>query len=431
MKLLFTGPLLDFSGFAHASRNFLRALHASKSIELTARPIKYDRADTAFVPEPWLDTLLKKDLQDVDMAIQMTTCNVEAVPIPGICNGLYTFFESDRLQMTWAQKANEFDFLLVPCRHNAEALMRSGVTKPILVIPPPCDFAVYDKQYPPFKLENAGDRTVFYSICQLSAKKGVDALLKAYFAAFADAPDDVLLVLKTYINMQDRSQDMATIKNYIAQIKQGCRIPAPKLPPVLPIVDIMTDDEIHGLHNRGHAYVCSSRAEGWGIPPFDALGHGNVLISNMSSGLEGFVRPEHALVYGGSESFFFDMHHPDPGLFTGVEQCFEPSPVQMAFLMRKYHTLRRKAMQNTLTAEEQEEWNAVLQRQENGRKAVASFHYEDTHDKITPQLEKILEQYSNGEPIIFTQEQPAADTPVHIGAEPESTQTGFDDGAGV
>jgi hypothetical protein len=401
MKLLFTGPLLDFSGFAHASRNFLHALVASNKFDLTARALKYDLADNKFEPEPWLNALLKTDLQDVDMAIQMTTCNIEAQPVPGICNGLYTFLESDRLQAAWTQKANEFDFLLVPCKHNAEALMRSGVTKPILVIPPPCDFAEYDKSYAPFKIENAGDRTIFYSICQLSAKKGVDALIKAYLAAFVDTPDDVLLVLKTYINMHDRSNDMATIKNYIAQIKQGCRIPSPKLPPILPITGIMKDDDIHALHKRGHAYVCSSRAEGWGIPAFDALGHGNTLISHMNTGLEGFVRPEHALVYGGMETFFFDMNHPDPRLYTGLEQCFEPSPVQMAFLMRKYHTLRVKAMKNTLTAEDQKEWDAVIQRQENARKATQSFHYENTHQMITPQLEKVMEKWKNGESITF------------------------------
>jgi len=419
MKILFTGPLLDFSGFAHASRNFLHSLEASSKFDLAARALTYDRLDGTdrFVPDAWLKTLLNNDLQNVDMAIQMTTCNNEAQIIPGICNGLYTFLESDRVQFTWAQRANEFDFLMVPCRHNAEALMRSGVTTPILVVPPSCDTSVYTKHRKPFQLENAGDRTVFYSICQLSAKKGIDALLKAYFAAFADSPDDVLLVLKTYINMQNRSQDMEAIKRYIAQIKQGCRIPVQKYPPVLPMVDIMSDDDIHALHERGHAYVCSSRAEGWCIPAFDSLGHGNLLITNARTGLEGFVRQEHALIYDGAETFFFDMHHPDPGLFTGLEQCFEPSPVQMAFLMRKYHDLRTKAMSNTLNADEQQEWDAILQRQENARNVVSSFHYENTHDKVTPQLEIILEKWRNGLAIEFEQGVPddGSDSPGSVG----------------
>lgn len=414
MKILFTGPLLDFSGFAHASRNFLRSLNAAKTLDLVARPLLYDNAGQKFQPEQWMSDVLKKELTSINMAIQMTTCNVEAVPVPGVCNGLYTFLESDRLQLSWAQKANQFDFLLVPCRHNAEALMRSGVTRPIMVLPPPTDVGVYNKLQVPYKIENAGDRTIFYNICQLSAKKGIDALLRSYWAAFADTPDEVLLVLKTYINMQDRSQDLSQIKNYIAQVKRGARIPSNNLPPVLPIVDILSDDQLHGLHQSCHAYVCSSRAEGWCLPAFDALGHGKVLISNMSTGLEGFVRKEHALVYGGSETFFFDMHHGDPGLYTGVEQCFEPSPVQMAFLMRKYHSLRMKAMQNILNEDEQKEWAAVLQRQQNGRKIVDTFHYENTHGKFVPQLELAYNQWSNGKPINFNTELATTTEPVLV-----------------
>jgi hypothetical protein len=134
MKLLFTGPLLDFSGFAHASRNFLRALVQSGSLDVVARPLRYDQLDEgqSFDAPDWMNSVLKKDLQNVDMAIQMTTCNIEAVPVPGVLNGLYTFFETDRIQQSWAQKANEFDFLIVPSRSNGETLLRSGVNKPIL-----------------------------------------------------------------------------------------------------------------------------------------------------------------------------------------------------------------------------------------------------------------------------------------------------------
>ena len=147
MKLLYTGPLLDFSGFAHASRNLLRALNESPDLELVARPLVYDELDSgqSFEVPEWLKPLLQNDLQGVDMALQMTTCNMEAVPVPGIVNGLYTFFETDRLQSSWAAKAQEFDFIIVPSKHNAQTLLNSGVTKPILVAGPPCDGDEYKK----------------------------------------------------------------------------------------------------------------------------------------------------------------------------------------------------------------------------------------------------------------------------------------------
>jgi glycosyltransferase involved in cell wall biosynthesis len=395
MKLLFTGPLLDFSGFAHASRNFARALDQSPDIDVVARPLQYDMLDAGekFVPPAWLQEMLEKDLMGVDMCIQMTTCNIEAQPVPGVCNALYTFLETDRLPVAWAQKANEFDFIIVPCKENAMAFMNCGIQKPVLVCAPPCDANDYHKDPAPFKIEQAGNRTIFYNICQLSTKKGIDLLLRAYYAAFADIPDDTLLVLKTYINMQNRQQDLAMVKQYISTIRDKCRIPVQKFPPVLPLVYIMSDDEINGLHTTGHAYVCSSRGEGWGIPVFDALAFGKTVISHQGGGLAEFVRPDNALVYGGTSSLYFDMPHPDPALFTGVERCYEPSVAEMSMIMRRFHDLRRGATDGTLDEGGQAEWEAVLQRRANARVISQNFDYREAWKKIVPQLSAALDSW--------------------------------------
>ena len=392
MKLLYTGPVLDFSGFAHASRGLLRALIQSDKLDVVVRPLRYDALDEGqeFETPDWMAPLLQKDLQDVDIALQMTTCNMEAVPVPGIVNGLYTFFETDRLQASWAQVANQFDFLMVASRANAQALLNSGINKPILVAGPPCDVDEYSKEYQPFEIANAGDRTVFYNICQLSTKKGIDVLLRAYYAAFAGTPDDVLLVLKTYVNMQGREQDIEAVKQYIHGVKTRARIPVQEFPPVLPLVYTMSDDEIHGLHARGDAYVCSSRAEGWGIPVFDALAHGNTVISHTNGGLGEFVKPDNSLVYGGTPSFFYDMPYHDPGMFTGMEQCFEPSPAELALTMQRFHLLRKGAEAGELNEQNQEQWNAVLQRRDNAVKVGESLDYRKVSDKIVEQLESVF-----------------------------------------
>lgn len=403
MKLLFTGPLLDFSGFAHASRSFLRTLLQDEKIDVVARVLKYDQLDAGqqFVPEEWLTTTLQKDLQNVDMAIQMTTCNVEAVPIPGILNGLYTFLESSHIQNSWASKANEFDFILVPCKANAEAMLNSGVTKPILVCGLPCDADIYSKEYKPFELEHAGNRTVFYNICQLSHKKGIDALLRAYHAAFWDMPDDVLLVLKTYIQMQNRANELEQVKGFIQNIRQRCRIPAERFPPVLPLVFTMSDDEIHGLHVRGDAYVCSSRAEGWGLPVFDALSHGKTVITNAAGGLNDFVAQDNALVYPGMPTYFFDTPHSDPGLYTGLERCFEPCIPTLAMTMRNFHLLCKGAQQGQLNEEGTAQWNAVLTRRNNAKLVGQKYDYRRTWSIITKNLHTMLDMWKKTGVIVF------------------------------
>jgi len=395
MKLLYVGPLMDFSGFATASRHLLQALAQNDRLEITARPLKFDSLDEGqeFEVPDWMQPLLENDLQNLDVAFQLITCNNEAVPVPGIPNGLYTFLETDRIQQGWVAKANEFDFLIVPSKHNATALLNSGVNKPILVAGPPCDVDDYKRDYEPFVIDNIEGRTVFYNICQLSTKKGIDVLLRAYFAAFAGAPNDVLLVLKTYVNMGGRQNDLEIVKQYIQGVKERCRIPISEYPPILPVIYTMSDDEVHGLHARGDAYVCTSRGEGWGIPAFDALAHGNTVISHNAGGLAEFVTPENSLVYGGTPTFFYDMPHPDPGLFTGLEQCFEPSPVELAMTMQRFHILRKANEADVLDEQGQAEWKAVLQRRENAKLVGEKLDYRNVHEQIVEQVEAAVQSW--------------------------------------
>jgi hypothetical protein len=98
------------------------------------------------------------------------------------------------------------------------------------------------------------------------------------------------------------------------------------------------------------------------------------------------VKNEFALIYSGTPTFFYDMPHPDPMLFTGLEQCFEPSPVQMALLMRKYHML--KTQKDDLTDEAETEWNSIIQRQENCMQLADKFDYRTVSNKVNIQIKE-------------------------------------------
>lgn len=387
MKLLLVGPLKDMSGYASAARNLAKALHYA-GCDLVLRNIQYDQRDNGEVLqlEPWADEALKRPLEDIDTFIQCTTPNIEANPKPGILNGLYFFWESDRLPQHWLQIVDKFNFLIVASKYNSDMLIKCGIQKPIIVIPAPFDTDIYNKDYPKFDIPNAENRTIFYNISQLSGKKGIDSLIRAYYAAFADRPDEVLLVLKTYINMVDRSNDLNIIKNFVQTIKNGTRLPIEKYPPILPIVDILSDEKIQQLHSTGHAYVCSSRSEGLCLPAFEALAHGTTLISNQYGGLGEFVSTNTALVYGGCQSHVFDMVHGDPYIWTGIERWFEPSTVEMAHLMKVFHLLRKCHAENTLTPENKVQWEKILKLQENGKELTSKLDYRKVGSLILEQF---------------------------------------------
>jgi len=415
MKVLFVGPINDFSGFAHASRLFLKTLNETE-FEVVARPLKYDQMDQgqSVEIEEWQQELMDKTISEgIDIVIQMTTCNIEAQPVPGVLNFLYSFFETDTIPPAWAQKANEFDAVMVPCRMNAQALLRSGVTKPIIGIPVPADRDTYDKEYVPYALGKRGDgRTVFYNICQLSSKKGIDTLLRSYFGAFADCPDEVVLVLKTYINMANRNngQELETLKAFINQVWQACRIPVEKRPPVVPILGTMTEDELHGLHSMDDsAYVCSSRGEGWGMPVFDALCHGRSVISHNWGGLEQFISDNVAMTYGGSLGLCYDMPHPDPVLFNGTTRWFEPSTGELSHIMRSYHLLKKMADADAFPegAGNEDEWNKVLSRRANARDMVNQYDYRIVQDQIQKVIQQAWDSFKEHGKIQFAAQEEA------------------------
>jgi hypothetical protein len=110
----------------------------------------------------------------------------------------------------------------------------------------------------------------------------------------------------------------------------------------------------------------------------------------MSGGLAEFVTRDNALVYGGTSTFFYDMPHSDPGLFTGVEQCFEPSPVELALTMKRFHMLLRSENRNE---QDQSEWDAVLQRRENAKQVGEKLDYREVYPHIVEQLESVFETW--------------------------------------
>lgn len=389
-------PCLDYSGFAHAARMLIRTLQQNPLLEVVARPLKYDQLDVGqqYIPPDWLKDALDKSITtNVDIVLQVTTCNVEAEVIPGVLNGLYTFFETNRLQPLWSQKAQSFDFLIVPSKHNAETLLRSGVTKPILVMGVPTDKDRFNQTYSKFDIKNSEGRTIFYNICQLSTKKRIDSLLRAYFAAFAAMPDEVLLVLKTYVNMLDRSKDLEMIKGYINMVKQKCRIPINKYPPVLPLVYTMSEDEICSLHQACDVYVNTSAAEGWNVPLFDSMCHGKTVISHQDSAMADYVTNSNALVYGGCQTLYYDMPHSDPGLYTGIEQCFEPSVAELAMHMQHYHLLRKGNDSGQLNLENQSKWNEMLAKRQQAKLLAERYDYRNVSPQITQQIISAYESW--------------------------------------
>lgn len=401
MKICYISPITSFSGFGRASRHLLQGLHQAGA-DLVVRNLQYDAPDpgSEFTPVDWVKGLMERPLEGIDVVVQCTTANIEAEPKPGLLNILYSFFEYDRIPPTWVQKVNQFHAVIVPCVANAQALARSGVNIPILVMPTPTDTCLYTRVWQPYEIPAAKDRTIFYNICQLSAKKGIDLLLRSYFAAFPDRPDEVLLVLKTYVNMQNRVGERQRIIEFINKVKQGTNLPLQKWPPVHIITNVTTDDDIQRMHAAGWIYVNSSRAEGHNYCLFDSMAHGNIAISSAVGGMAQYVSQDNCLLVNAITQNVYEQTG-DPHLCNGTARWFEPSTAEMTETMRAVHLLRSGEAKNELSFEHLDKWVEIKKRAENARKIAARHDLLEIGPRLLRQIEIAYKSLKTGGVVLF------------------------------
>ena len=276
----YIGQVFNQSGYAEAARNYILALHqlgVPVTVEairhndqqpdlgrdgevlasLVDRPIDYDRIVLHDTPDTWAHRL-------------------RAEP-PGIGIVGCTVWETSGLHPLWTKACNLVDEVWVPSRWNAEVFERSGVRVPIDVMPH-CMEAPDAAGVAPLELPGVPDGAfVFYSIFHWHERKNPIGLLAAYFAAFSGV-HDVVLVLKTYFDWalpagsadpKERS-DAQRLQDEVAAFKR--RMKLVHYPRVVGVTGILGRGAIQALHRRGDAFVLLQRAEGWGLPHFEAAG---------------------------------------------------------------------------------------------------------------------------------------------------------------
>jgi glycosyltransferase involved in cell wall biosynthesis len=365
MKILYIAPVRDFSGYAAAARGYINALHRAGA-DLVVRAIRYDRADSGseYKPTELERSLLLKPLNDIDVVIQHTTPN-ELRPVAGKINIAVVAWETNRIPEYWAKKLNQFDAVMTFCQTSVDAFVDSGVTVPVTKIPHTFDIPSYtldgvDKMHSEKEPGFFDGRFVFYNISQLSTKKGIDVLLRSYLTEFhGKDKDKVLLVLKTYIDMANRGSERQRIQAFVAGVKNALRLPADGYPPIMVISNTLTDKQLKKIHKTGDAYVCSSRAEGWCIPAFEALAYGKKLITTSWGGMGEFALKQEIEKESTNDQFvglsvrgyndahrenvfpvvytlepLVGQHHGDPELYTAKDLIAEPSVRSMMKQMR-------------------------------------------------------------------------------------------------
>lgn len=162
--------------------------------------------------------------------------------------------------------------------HIEKIMIDNGVSVPMVTSG--CGVDHWDRIIPDpdYRIAARGFRFLHVSSC--FPRKGVDALLEAYEAAFTSG-DDVTLVIKTFDNPHNEVREM------LAAMKAR----NPRFPDVVTIFGDITDAELKALYGQCQVMVGPSFAEGYGLPFAEAMLSGIPVITTNWGGQLDFCNP--------------------------------------------------------------------------------------------------------------------------------------------
>lgn len=289
LKVLYVGYYRDGTGWAKAAQNYILALDAA-GVDVVPRYIKLNSIN-AEIPEE-IELLEKKSDNDCNVVIQ------HLLPHHMDFNGnfdkniaLYVT-ETDNCKYTgWPERINLMDEAWVPNSYMAtESCKRSGISIPHYVVPHAFDMSVYQQEYEKLQIPELDEKFVFYYIGEITRRKNVGAMLKAFHSEFG--PDEnVSLLLKCNHPGMKPNQVEPAIKEICSKVKEGIKLyknPSEYHDEIL-VCDYVSDEEIMKIHASFDCLISSSFGEAWGIPIFDAMSMGKTPICTDTSGPSFFM----------------------------------------------------------------------------------------------------------------------------------------------
>lgn len=283
----YIAPLYDNSGYAKASRSYVLALHQA-GVPVTTVPISFEQDKPDLGKDgSVLKSLEKKDIPYNIVLIHTTPEFWSKYREEGKTNIGYTIWETTKLHDDWPVYINrDVDKVLVGCHWNVKVFKESGVTIPIASVPH-CTELVDPSTVVPYDVAGVDkDTFMFYSILQWTERKSPLSTIKAYWHAFQNN-ENVALVLKTYrSDYSDREKD--AIRSTMGFLKAAT--PFNRYPKVFLILDMLSEEEILGLHARGDCYVSLDRGEGFGLSPFAAGSFGKPIIVTGFGGVNEYAK---------------------------------------------------------------------------------------------------------------------------------------------
>jgi GT2 family glycosyltransferase len=253
------------TGYAMSSREILRALEANGVRAVyryvygpgTAFPV----AEAGQTDDYLLDLISRRASPQPQAAVVYGQADVFGKNHGRYKVG-YTMLEVDAFPKQWVEEAEKMDEVWVPTDFNREGFLRSGLTRPIHVIPLGIDSNYFHPEGAAYR--SPGGEFVFLAIFEWGARKAPEILLRTFSEAFsADEPVRLLVKImnrdpKVSVKEEIRRLDLKVSGGRISYL-YNVEIPHYQLP---------------ALYRSADCYVSTSRGEGWNLPLLEAMATG-------------------------------------------------------------------------------------------------------------------------------------------------------------
>ena len=287
------------SGYASAAKGYLYH-YFTNGIPVTWDTLRFDNSKLSDddVYNVVVKSLINKPIAQHDMVIMHSTPDMwpqfhrdkEAAIKGRVING-YCTWETSQLPPNWVTCINNsVHEVWCPSTYNKNTFEASGVKVQIRVVPhiwlphvlpDPKNVRVVDTRTGD-RIEKNG-RYTFYTIGEFIARKSIVETIQAYCEAFSHN-DPVRLILKIHYRGYSQNNKMECENMLTEEIK---KYHSP--PPIIYLLENMTEKEILALHSIGDCYLALTKSEGFGLTIFDAFNYGKSLICTNYSGYLDFL----------------------------------------------------------------------------------------------------------------------------------------------
>jgi len=271
-KIIWDGPVGYNNGYGKASMMFMEGLETLADVKIINS--KWIGSNGAFVSDN-LEKIIKKEVGEID------SYYIRFFPASVVDNRvaerqiIYTMLECSRIPKSWVDICNNLsERIIVPCTHQKQAFIDSGVKRDIEVVP----LGIVSEMFPYIERE-IDDFYFFGTMGTLTYRKGTDILVKAFMEGLPkDKYPDARLYIKTlplggigsawFIDQKKMNDDGRIILN---------------------VESLSPDQLIKEFFAKIDCFVFPTRGEGFGLPPLEAIATGLPTICTSYSGTGDFM----------------------------------------------------------------------------------------------------------------------------------------------